>query len=482
MVLTEYQMKITELLSILWVRRWLALMTAGTVVAVVLCVSLVLPKTYVAESSVVVTPKTADPITGTQLMPQQASNYTATQMNVIQSRNVALKVVSDLQLAQQPGVQEKFQQATGGTGRIEDWLANGLLDRLDVRPTRESNVIAIDFSARDPKLAADAANAFANDYIKTSLELTLDPAKRQTLWFDEQVQGLRRNLEAAQQKLAASQKDRSIVGTDNKVDIETARLTDISTQLVAAQTRMYDTQSRQRQLRQAIDRGQVQELPDIAGNPVLQNLKGELVRAQGKFADISQRYDRNNPLYMSAAAEVKAIEDKIVSEVETTKGSISQSAQMAAQQVVELQSALDSQKTKILGLKTGHDQIDVLNRDVENAQKAYDAALQRQSQVGLESRMDQTNIAVLDSALAPAFPARPRILLNTALAIVLGCMLGAAIALGAELADRRVRSASDLATSSGLPVLAEIPVVPAAVRRAAVKAAGKRREPNLRVA
>ncbi len=91
----------------------------------------------------------------------------------------------------------------------------------------------------------------------------------------------------------------------------------------------------------------------------------------------------------------------------------------------------------------------------------------------LESRLEQTNIAVLDAASPPALPARPRLLLNVALAIVLGSMLGAGTALSLELLDRRVRSAVDLEELAGLVVLAEVPRVSGGQQRRLIKAARK---------
>ena len=466
-------MKLTQLCRILWARKGLMFLILALVVAVVTLVSLVLPKTYVAEASVVISSKNTDPITGTQLQPQQLSSYLSTQMNVITSRNVALKVVADLKLMEHPEQARRFFHEKSGRVLSREALASDLLADLDVRPSRESSVISIDFSARDAQGAAQVANAFAQAYINTNLELTLDPARRQATWFDEQVQSLRAALEAAQQRLSERQRNKEIVATDEKLDIENSRLTDISTQLVAAQARMYESQTRQQQMNQALQRGKLEEAPDILGNALVQNMKADLLRAQGKLADLAERYGKNHPQYQSAAAEVKALEERIALEFDKAKGSVAQSAQIAQHQASELQNALDEQKARILALRQQHDELNVLNREVENAQHAYDAALQRASQVRLESRLEQTNIAVLDAASPPSLPARPRLLLNVALAIVLGSMLGAGTALSLELLDRRVRSAVDLEELAGLVVLAEVPRVSGGQQRRLIKAARK---------
>jgi uncharacterized protein involved in exopolysaccharide biosynthesis len=138
---------------------------------------------------------------------------------------------------------------------------------------------------------------------------------------------------------------------------------------------------------------------------------------------------------------------------------------MGARQEGELRKSLGQQRDRILALKRQRDELDVLKRDVDGAQRSYDAGLQRASQVRLESQLDQSNIAVLNPAVPPALADHPKLLLNVLVAIIIGTMLGTATALAAELIDRRVRSGVDLVESSGLVVLAQVPSAQRASRR-----------------
>jgi len=452
-------MKLTQLIGICWARRKLFVIVLTSIVLGTTAFSLLKAKTYVAEVAVLVDAKNTDPVTGTALPQQMQANIQATQADVISSHNVALKVVDKLQLAADPQMQAQFKEDSDAAGSIRDWLADKLRDKLTVRSSHDSNVISLAVEARAPELAAQIANAFADGYIQTSLEMRIDPAKRQALWFDDQLQGLRKALEGAQQRLSAYQQQRKIVGTDDRLDVENAKLNEISSQLVVAQTAMYDAESRQKQMSQALRQNQLEELPDILGNGLLQSMKAELVRAEGKLAQVAQRYDRNHPENISAAAEVQTLKNKLATELATVQGSINQTAQLARQRATEGQKALEAQKQKILALKQQRDGLDVLNREVENAQRAYDAAMQRTSELQLTSRLDQTNIAVLNPATPPIKPAGPKVLRNIILAVLAGTILAAGAALALELIDRRVRSSADLLElegGPGLEVLAEI--------------------------
>lgn len=448
-------MTLAQIIVVLRARVWLVLGVLCAVVAVAGTLSVVLPKRYVAAVSIVVDTKAADPLTGAILPLQMLPGYLATQLDIINSHSVALKVVDRLRLVELPAIQEQFRAETNGAGSIRDWLADRLLLQLDVRPSRESSMIDIAYTSTDPNVSAEMANAFADAYAQTSLELKVDPARRQAGWFEEQVGELRSAYEAAQQRLSAYQSEQAIVASAvDRVDLENARLGELSSQLIAAQSVMYGAATRRMQMDDAMRRGRVDELPDILGNALVQNLKAELVRAGARLADVGVRFGTNHPQYVSAAAERDSLSGKLDAELATARGAIDQAEEIATRQVNALVEAVEQQKARVLELNQQRDTLAVLTRDVESARAAYDVAMQRKAHVRLESEINQTEIAVLNPAVPPLEPSFPLITLNLVLAGILGLLLGAGTALLVEMADRRIRLRSDLAALAGVPVLA----------------------------
>jgi chain length determinant protein EpsF len=454
-------MDLSQFLRLLRARRGLFWSIFGFFLVTATALTWVLPKTYLGEVQVIVDSKNSDPITGL-VMPEllQSANM-ATQMDVIASHNVALKVVDALHLTDQPDLQEEFRDEVDGRGAFRDWLAEKLLNHLTVKPSRQSNMITIRFAALDAEFAAETANEFANAYIQTSMELVADPAKRQSDWFGSQLKTLQQSLETSQRRLSEYQKKEDIVGTDDRLDVETAKLAELTGQLVSAQGAMYDAQTRLKQLNQALTQNQLDELPDILGNPLLQSMKMDLARAQANFAETAQRYDRNHPQYISAAAQVATLQSKFEHELASAKGSISQTADIGVKRVGELQRAVDAQKNRILDWKRRHDTLDVLKHDVDTAEHALDAASQRASEVKLQGQLDQSNIAILNPAIAAVKPARPKLWLDILVGFVLGLVFGTAAVVVAELRNRRIRSREDLLLAGGFVVLAELPHITA---------------------
>jgi polysaccharide biosynthesis transport protein len=478
-------MSLSQLIRIMWIHRALSLCIVLAMLTLAVAASLLLPKKYTGESAVVVDARGIDPLAQqpAAIPTQLEANYVATQVDVIESHNVALKVVDKLNLTKDPVLVEKFQAQTGGAGSIRDWAADEILKYLTVKPSRDSDVIFLQFVSKSPQAAADIANAFADNYILASLELKVDPARRQAGWFDQQVDDLRTALEVAQRKLAAYQTEHGVIGVDdnNRIDAETARLTEISNHFVAAQAAMYDAETRQRQMNEALAKGRADEAVNVLQNPLLQNLKTELARSEARFADVSQRYDHNHPQYMSAQAELESLRSKVAVEVSNANATISREAQVARQNTTDLQHTMEQQRKRIVDLQHNQDELAVLKRDVESARSAYDSSLQRGGETRLESRLNNTNTAILNRAFPPMKPSSPRLLLNLALGLILGFLVAVGASLTRERFDRRVRSRDDLLEGANIPVLAELPHARISMRghRRARALKGREMEPRV---
>jgi succinoglycan biosynthesis transport protein ExoP len=462
-------MTLSQIVRILWARRRLCFTVFCTIVGLVAAVSLLMPKEYIAEIALVVDMKGGDPLNDGSLAPASVPAYMGTQTEIIHSRKVALKVIDSLGLANDPATLQLFRDKTGSSGDAREWLVGPVLESLEAKTARNSNIIRIGYSSTNPQVAAAMANGFADAYIQASLELKVDPSRRQAIWFDEQVQQLRQELGAAQAKLSKYQSDFGVLGVDEaRMDVENARLQEISNHLVTVQASMYDAETRRAQITSS--RGNPEEAPDLLKHPVIQSLKSELARAEGKLAELGGRYDRNHPQFKSAAAEVASLRSKLDAEINLARGSLVQSAQIARRQVDEVQRALEEQKDRIIALKRQRDELSVLSRDVESARSAYDAALQQATKTRLESRVDRTNVAILNPAVVPTSPASPRVALNIAVAMIVGTLLAIGIALTLELHNRRLRWRDDLIADVDIAVLAELPRLNAPRRRSRVPA------------
>jgi succinoglycan biosynthesis transport protein ExoP len=442
----------SQVLLVLRPRRWIILITLLCTVVTTLVVSLLLPKSYKATTTLVLNYKGVDSVTGTTIPAQLMPGYMATQVDILNSKSVALKVVDELKLANNETVKADFAKSNNGEGDIRDWLAGLLLKNLEAVPSRESSVLTISFTGADPRFAAAIANAFARAYQRTAIQLKVEPLKRASSYFNEQVKVLRDHLETAQNNLSRYQQEKGIVSIDNRLDVETSRLNDLSTQLVVVQGQRMDASSRQRQTQV----GAGGDSPDVMSSPLIQNLKSSISQAEASLSEISQRLGENHPQYQGGKAELDKLKTQLKLHVNSATSALYGNAHILTRRENEVRVALQAQKEKVLQLNVARDELALLTREVDSAQRAYDASMQRFNQTSLEGQANQTDVAVLTEAAPPAKASSPNVMMNTVTSVFLGLLLGLMFGLLAEFMDRRLRCADNFVEALDAPVLATL--------------------------
>ena len=428
---------------------------AATVLAATVT-SLLLPKSYKATVSLLVDAKDEQSLSNVLrplIAPQERLSYLQTQMDILTSKKVARKVVQDLKLAESPSTRAAFEKAEGGKGSIEEWLVESLLKKLKVE-TSQSNVIQASFSAADPGFSASVANGFAKAYIDTMLELRVEPTREAAVWFDEQLKTLRANLEDAQAKLTDYHQREGIVSADERSDVENTRLGVLSEQVARAQEQTFQWNSRTQQARRFLEQGgSPDRLPDVLDNPFIQKLKADLLHGEAKLEEMATQYGANHPQYQRQVSENQSLRHRLDAEMRKILSGIDSSARQSRQREADLTKAMAAQRARLLALKENRNELTVLRRNVESAERAYDTAMQRSVVSQVESRASQTNVTVLNPAFVPSAPSQPKIFLNIALSVMVGTMLGIGIVILMEMFDCRVRSRNDLDNAWNVPLL-----------------------------
>lgn len=441
-----------QFLSILRARKWAALAVFLVVVCSTIGVSLLLPKQYDGTASVVIDVK-PDPVSAVAFQGMASAGFMATQVDILTSDRVASRVIKDLKLLDNPQLRQQWQDEADGKGTIEQWLIELLKKNLNVQPSRESNVIQITYRSPDARFAAGLANAFAQAYIGTTLDLRVDPAKQFSAFFETQTRDARKALADAQAKLSAFQQQKGLIATDERLDVDSARLAELSSQLVQLQAVAAESASRQSQAQGA----QGDRIQEVLNNPLVTSLKADLSRLEARLQELNAKYGDNHPQVVETKANIAELRRRIDVEIGRVTGGTSLTTTINRQREAQVRREIEAQRAKLLQMKTLRDQQLVLQREVENAQRTFDSLTARLTQTGLEAQNRQSYANQLTVAQPPAEPSSPKLLLNTLLAVFLGALLSVGMAVLLELSNRRVREPEDLVASLGLPVLGVLP-------------------------
>src|ERR1700743_1309086 len=234
-------------------------------------------RVYTATASLLIDVK-PDPVSS-MLYGGATPSQINTQIEILRSDRVAQRVVQNLKLADLADMRAAWASAKSGL-TIQEWLGEVIEDGVDPRvSTPGSNVINISYHSADPRFAATAANAYVQAYLETSIELRVDPAKQYSRFFTDQQKDARTALETAQNKLSAFQREKGIIGSDDRFDLEMSRLTALTQELVAIQTARVDASTRQGAI------GGSGQLGEVLANGTVSGLKNDLSQAELKLQE-----------------------------------------------------------------------------------------------------------------------------------------------------------------------------------------------------
>jgi len=252
--------------------------------------------------------------------------------------------------------------------------------------------------------------------------------------------------------LAQAQKEKGIVVTEERLDVETARLNDLGTQITALRMLKAETGSRS-----SVAQANPDRVTDVLSNPVVSAIKTELARVEARLEELSARFGDAHPQVIEARANIEALNQRLRSETSKVTTSVSLSNRVSTAREAQALAEYEAQRLRVLKMKEDRGELQVMEREVESAQRIYDSIQARLSQTNLESSANQSSISLLSAATEPISHASPKMLINTLVAMTVGTFLGMMAALGMELLDRKVRGPFDLVQALDIPVIGVIP-------------------------
>jgi len=446
-------MNLPRALAVLRARWRLGLSVFLVVSLSTLLATLLQPPRYHAQASVLIDVR-PDPVSAPGPGPQSVAVHLATQVDVVRSDRVAKAALARLSPADRQRLLAQWAPGADDPVTADLALRAAWAEAVVVTPARDSTVLSIGFDARDAALAAALANAAAQAYQDVALQLRVEPARRFADFFEATAQAARERLSLAQSRLRDFQSRHGLVAGEGRLDLETLRLTELSTQLTLAQAQAGEAASRQAQA----GGGEAERMPEVLNHPLLAQLKAEVGRAEAQLQLLATRLGERHPQLQEARAQLEPLRARLAEETRRVGAGVGVSERIQRRHEAGLRTAMDGQRLRVVALKAVRDEARVLQRDVDEAQRALDALEQRLQQARLESQSTQGAVNALSAAVPPLQPASPRPWLQGVLGALLGAVLAVSLVLGLALIDRRVWDADDLQAALGLPLLASVPM------------------------
>ncbi|MGA7027280.1 MAG: polysaccharide biosynthesis tyrosine autokinase [Candidatus Acidiferrales bacterium] len=452
-----------DYLIILRKHQWLIVTFLLTVVTVVTIASFKMKPEYEAAARVEVDKEAQNmqpfPDANGYGEYEDSENYVETQTKILQSETLALMTIKSMDLGRYPefgGSPNSMAWQHGEATMRKPAILGAFLGRLSVKRVPNSRLIEVQFEAEDPQLAAQIVNTHLQNYVEENFRSKYDATTQASNWLSGELEELRIKVEKSEDARIAYERENQIWQIDEKQDITTQKLADLSKAVTDAQT---DVAQKEALYRMAVS-GNVDALPAARSNPVIANLLNRKSALEEEYAEALDQYGPNFPKVLRIAAQQKEVDNDLAAARKTMVEGVEEDFTTARSHVELLQEALDKQKTEANDLAEKLVQYHILQHDAESNKQLYDGLLQKLKEAGITAGLRSSNIRVVDPALAPTTPARPQKARNILLSFLVGLVGGVGLALFREYLDNTVKSPDDIEALTGLPSLAVVPSLP----------------------
>lgn len=475
----EFNIDLMGLWHILLKRRWTIAATVGIVFVSALVASLMITPVYRATTSVQIDRELMN-ITKNDSNPMEGfindPNYLNTQYQLLQSRELASRVLSDIGFQNKKRFEQVFQPST--SSQIKSWFGTEdnspagkektriekekALKRVDlfkkgytVEPVRNTRLVKIHYDSTDPAFAILSANSLAEAFQSRNLETRFETSSYAKNYLEDQLKELKLKLEDSEAQLVRFAAREQIVGSgdEDAGTLPEQNLGALNAALAKAKEERIRAQSKWAQAQSSV--GMV-TFGETGSNSIVRTLMESRSELMADYQNKLSQFKPAYPAMLQLKAQIDETDKQIAQEVANIKSAIRAEYEAAQQNETMIAAQIGSLKGEALDLKSRSIQYNIFKREVDTNRQLYEATLQRYKEIGVAAGVGLNNILIVDKAVS-ANKHRPNIPLNLAVSLLLGLVLGLLLVLLLEYMDDTLKNPEDVEKRLNLPVLGVIP-------------------------
>ncbi|MCU0661968.1 MAG: polysaccharide biosynthesis tyrosine autokinase [Myxococcota bacterium] len=389
--------------------------------------------------------------------------YYETQYKIIESRDVASRVVAEFKLNEDKKFMEVPEdKLVSWKGASVDEAAGVLQGMLNVEPVKDSRIVRVHIDSAAPKQAQMLVNAVVRAYRDKNLESMLQSTVDAVDWLSKQLDQAREELSAAETAAYEYKKSNDIlsISLDERQNILASQMQTAATKLTEATAKRIEVQARKSAIASVVSSKDPMAIPldSLNASSLIQNLKQSYGQLSQEYGELSERYGDSYPKMVEIKAKMERIRQDISREVRNILSAVDAELNAARGTEAGLQAALNEMHNQAMDLSHKEVSYNRFERDRENAKHMYELLIGRSKEADLSRLLRVNNVEMLDSALEPLLPIKPRLKVNLALALALGLLLGIGLAVLREFADRTIKTQEQV-ESLGLAFLGIVPSI-----------------------
>ena len=462
-------------------RKWLVLGVLGTVVALALIATLMMPPVYRATAVMQIDRESVQILQAEGLGNAEAAapDFLTTQYELLKSRALAERVANELAIdaatVERLGSTTWWQRATGAlrpepanaaddagdAEREADAMADlrqavGIVrSGLTVEPVRNSRLVRIHFDSTLPAFSARVVNAVADGFIAHAIERKFDASSYASKYIEEQLALAKGRLEESERALVAfATKENIVTSGEGSQSLESQNLGALNASLAAAQDERIRAQAAWSQVS-----GGGQLPAGAISNSILNSLQQQRATLNAEYQQQLKTYKPEYPSMLALKGQIDEVDRQIAQERNAVRASIKAEYDAAQARENMLVAQIDALRGRTLDVDNRSIDYNILRREVDTNRQLYDSLLQRYKEVGVAAGagVGTNNISIVDRAMVPTGRFKPNLPLNLAIGLMLGLMLGVLVAFVLEFLDDTLKGPEDIEQHLRMAVLGIIP-------------------------
>ncbi|WIY70088.1 polysaccharide biosynthesis tyrosine autokinase [Aquidulcibacter paucihalophilus] len=440
-------------------------------------ITLLMTPIYTGEATLQIDREAARVIDSEDVTPSenmmQGEEFFQTQYGLLRSRSLAERVIESLGLASSNQALEAIgveAPEAGGTAaaqaaRRRAAALKAIQDNLSVSPVRGSRLVSVGYDNPNPVVAARIANGFAENFIQSNLDRKFESSAYARQFLEERLAQTKERLESAERQLVAYAANQQIINVGEPSEgsssgSATESLT--SNNLVALNSALARTRAERvaaEERWRSASTSELMTLPEVLQNLTIQRLTEQRALLDAEYEQKLSIYQPDYPEMVQLKARIDEADGQIRTIAGNIRSSIRSQYEIAANQERSLQAQVTGLTGDVLDLRDRSIQYNILQRELDTTRTLYEGLLQRYKEVGVTGSVTTNNISIVDVATPPLKPSKPNMLLNMALAAILGLGFGVLAAFVLEALDETLATPDDVERKLGVPVLGVIPLL-----------------------
>jgi uncharacterized protein involved in exopolysaccharide biosynthesis len=448
---------IRDITAILVRRKRQVLVTFIVAVAAVAAATLLMPKQYESHMKILVKNEradmmvTADSNTGTGYQGAVSEEQINTEIELLNSESLLRQVVEKCGL-------EKLERSVGSTAErrpiaIERAVLR-LQKNLGIAAVRKANVIQVDYTSKDPRLAANVLRQMSDSYLEAHLRLHSTPGTY--AFFASQAAHYQGELSDAEARLAAFRQQDNIVMLERQKDVMLQKASDSESALLQAEAAVGEYSDRIADTRRQISASSARVVTQSRTGPnqfSVDHLSAMLADLRNRRTELLAKFRSDDRLVLEVDKEIadtQAALDKATTasalEESTDVNPVRQTLEIdMAKEQAELaglqarRQALDAQtrnyRSQLMTLGNATAQFDDLARARKEAEDNYLLYARKTEEARIAESLDRqkiANVAIAETPVEPHLPSKPNVPLNLSLGVLLAGFLSVGVAFSAE--------------------------------------------------